>query len=272
MNVKPKVTARYWAIYDAIAEKVIHGKHQNARRECASLTKMMTCLVALNLLERLNLTLEDEVYIDDLAIQLIGTSACLIEGHSLTINQLLYAMMLPSGNDAAFALANFFGQLLYEEKAFDDASPDAQFISYKIELGNFIQWFIREMNHQARRMGMRQTNFDSVHGMANANNFSTASEMAMLASHCMKNTVFRNVVKAQKFICKPLNDPNHVYEWQNTNFLLDDPQFNGCKTGVTEVAGPCLASSYCGDDPDSCEYIIILLAARSMEDRWQDTR
>ena len=65
-----------------------------------------------------------------------------------------------------------------------------------------------------------------------------------------------------------MNDPKHIYEWKNTNFLLDDPQYNGIKTGITEVAGPCLASSYCGDDPDSCELIVILLASKSMEDRW----
>jgi serine-type D-Ala-D-Ala carboxypeptidase (penicillin-binding protein 5/6) len=84
--------------------------------------------------------------------------------------------------------------------------------------------------------------------MANPTNVSTAHEMAVLTAYCMQMDTFSQIVGTQKYFCNPKNDSKYIYGWHNTNALLEDPFFNGCKTGITEVAGPCLATGYCGPD------------------------
>ena len=86
------------------------GKRENVKRECASLTKIMTCYVVLKLCALWNLPTDTEVTVSQVASDIRGTSANLEMGDILTIDQLLYGLMLPSGNDAAFALAQFFGR------------------------------------------------------------------------------------------------------------------------------------------------------------------
>jgi D-alanyl-D-alanine carboxypeptidase len=126
---------------------------------------------------------------------------------------------------------------------------------------------------------MLNTNFDSPHGLQNHTNISTAFDMAILSYHCMKNKVFREVVKTPLF---EVLTPFCRYEWQNTNRLLgfdfdaeDCVEFFkgtiGCKTGVTQSAGPCFSGCFerkygKGKLSDNC--IVVVLGCKSMESRW----
>jgi serine-type D-Ala-D-Ala carboxypeptidase (penicillin-binding protein 5/6) len=96
---------------------IIHGKREYQRREVASLTKIMTCYVVIKLCKYFHLDPKTtEVTISDVAADIRGTTANLQTNDMLSIEQLLYGLMLPSGNDAAFALSQFFGNLLYHKK------------------------------------------------------------------------------------------------------------------------------------------------------------
>ena len=106
MKLIPVTTSKCWAIYDAAKMGFIHGKRENVKRECASLTKIMTCYVVFRLCQQYNIPMETtEITVSNVAADIRGTSANLEAGDILTIEQLLYALMLPSGNDAAFALS-----------------------------------------------------------------------------------------------------------------------------------------------------------------------
>lgn len=149
----------------------------------------------------------------------------------MSLEHLYYALLLPSGNDAALVLADFFGGVIqkYASKEPQKSSAFADNPS--------IRFFLSEMNNLARKLGMPNTVFDSPHGLSNPNNLSTAADMAVLAFHCMKNDLFCQIVSTPFFEVGG-------YEWQNTNRLLgfDFDQEDtvelfkgtlGCKTGVT---------------------------------------
>lgn len=117
-----------------------------------------------------------------------GTTANLREGDILTIEQLLYGMMLPSGNDAAYALAEFFGRVLKERKysqgAEDEQRTSASFVKTTSH-SPFIKYFLLEMNFYAQKLGLTNTVYDSPHGLINKHNVSCASDIAKLIRECM---------------------------------------------------------------------------------------
>ena len=113
----PNVSSKSWCIFNLDKASLVCGKREFLKRECASLTKIMTAYVVLKLCEEWKYSLEKtEVTISDVASDIRGTSANLETGDILTIEQLLYGLMLPSGNDAAFALSQFFGKILFRKK------------------------------------------------------------------------------------------------------------------------------------------------------------
>eukprot|EP00347_Sterkiella_histriomuscorum_P010552 403375850 len=113
----PMVSAQAWAVYDVKQNKLLFGKLERDRREIASLTKIMTCYTVIQLLNKFKIKEESTfVEISENAANIIGTSAELQEGDVLSVLDLLYGLMLPSGNDASIALAEYFGALLLQEK------------------------------------------------------------------------------------------------------------------------------------------------------------
>ena len=136
------------------------------KKEVASLTKMMTCYTVLDLAKQFKLKIS-ELYVPicSIAANVRGTTANLRKGDRLTVEQLLYGLMLPSGNDAAFALAKFFGKMIFERKGYDD--KDIQRIkSYQFNYHPyFVKYFLNQMNLNAAALKMTNTNFDSPHGL-----------------------------------------------------------------------------------------------------------
>ena len=112
----PHCSAQSWSIYDLKTNTLLFGKGERDRREVASLTKIMTAYVVYKLMEKFKVDESYLVTVSGDASSVIGTSAELIEGDTLTIKQLLYGLMLPSGNDAAHSLAETFGTWLKKEK------------------------------------------------------------------------------------------------------------------------------------------------------------
>lgn len=119
---------------------------------------------------------------------------------------------------------------------------------------------------------MTQTHFDSPHGLMNVQNVSTAHDMAKLAAKCMTYPFFKKITSTKEYTCRPklrASDAEHDFEytWVNTNKLLNKSGFTGCKTGITEAAGPCLAASF---KKDQMNYVVVILQSKSMEARWEE--
>lgn len=203
------LTADAWMLVDDSTGIVISEKCAYERRYMASITKMMTALLALekgNLSDSIDIT--DDIYINkDSRVRL---------GEGYVMNDLIYEMMMISDNDAAYALA-------------------------KHVAGDTLR-FYDMMNQKAQYLGMDSTHFANPNGMPNENNYSSAADLMKLARYAMRDTMFASIVgTAEKAV--PLTDGRHM-DCRNSNALLHT--YEGCigiKTGYTRQAGYCLASS-----------------------------
>lgn len=257
MPYLPQLTAKSWVILNGNTGEVLSSFNEYERREIASLTKVMTAYTAIQIINSLNINVnESKVEISYEASILDGTTAELAEGDVLSVWDMLHAMLLPSGNDAAYALAEYFGLVLIELglKASKIVDP--------------IQVFIQEMNKNAKALGMTNTNYASPHGLSNCFNKSSALDIGKLSNAAMKLPFFTEIVKKQKYKCTGQNIDGHDkgFTWYNTNKLLTKG-FNGLKTGITPTAGPCLASSY---KDDHLNLIMISLSCKTPDHRWNE--
>ncbi|MFK0295830.1 D-alanyl-D-alanine carboxypeptidase family protein [Streptomyces sp. NPDC090442] len=189
----------------------------------ASTTKIMTAVVVLKHPEWLDrqITVKQE-YRD--YVQKVGAStADLQTGDRLTVRQLLHAMLLPSGADAARALADNFGRGDTEDARIAD--------------------FVDQMNAEAQQLGMTGTHFDGVDGFSHGNNHSTARDLAKLGQRAMLQPVFADIVKTKQFKTEApaANGHTRYYTWNNTNQLLSTYDGAlGVKTGSGPEDGYCL--------------------------------
>lgn len=253
-NTLPQISASSWCVVDYSSGRILHGHRDLDIKEIASLTKIMTCYICVKMIEEQQAAFGDIVQISAKASKMIGTSACLREGESITIINLLHGLMLPSGNDAAWALAEHFGEIL-------SANYASTLKKSKI--------FMIEMNKYARALGLYTTFFANPHGLVYNKNVSCARDICKLSCIVMKNVNFRRIVNTKSF-CGEVFDENGAVRkvsWDNTNKLLWKG-FDGIKTGVTDNAGPCLTVGFRG----RVSIIITLLNSKSMEARWDEAQ
>ena len=256
----PSVSAKSWAITSLNNGEIFFGKNIDDTREIASLTKIMTCYSVLKLTHRWNLDLRDIILnVTNQAASINGTKAGLACGDNLNIWNMLHGMMLPSGNDAAICIAEYFGQLLF--RAMNPQIPSANTKSP-------VKYFITEMNLNVKLLGLHNTKFANPHGLACLHNKSTAKDLGLLCSVAMKIPKFREVVSCKEYTCTAIDKDNNLKEfrWINTNKLLWEG-FLGVKTGITPHAGPCLASCY---EDGKIGVVVVLLDSRTMDARWNE--
>lgn len=197
------------------------GKSADTRREMASTTKVMTAAVVVS---TKNVDLDRRITVKqayrDYVAKWGGSTADLRTGDKLSLRQLLYALMLPSGCDAAYALADAIG------------TGDTTAARTKS--------FISKMNAKADQLGMKNTEFDSFDGISKTGaNHSTARDMATLAKYSLGSKNIRAVAKSTSTKQKATN--GRTYTWYNTNQLLGSyGGVIGIKTGTGTKAGPCL--------------------------------
>ncbi|MEU8545934.1 serine hydrolase [Streptomyces roseoverticillatus] len=218
----PSVSAKGAFLLDSGKNSGLWGKDADTRRQMASTTKVMT---AVTVLDTKGVDLDKKVTIKqsyrDYVARQGASTADLRTGDKLTVRQLLYGLMLPSGCDAAYALADTFGS------GGTEAARTASFIG--------------KMNKKAADLGLKNTKYDSFDGISRAgNNFTTPRDSAQLARHALGNSTFRTVVKAPATRQKAAN-VNRTYYWDNTNKLLGSYKGAiGIKTGTGTAAGACL--------------------------------
>lgn len=185
---RPKVTAQSWVVMGGKKEKVFDGKDIDNPREVASLTKIMTCFVVLNELSFHKINLSEKIQVSKNAASMQGTSALLQSGDELTIIDMLHGMMLPSGNDAATALAEYVGSII-----------DPQSVDY-------IRTFIKKMNETCKLYKLNSTCFTNPHGMSTSINISTARNIGILATVVSSNQQLMQIVNTQIYRCLIIKD------------------------------------------------------------------
>lgn len=255
----PSVSALSWSICEASTGEVLWGKEIDSPREMASLTKMMTCVVVCHMIECGKGCYKDTVVVTAMASSMRGTTASLRARDHLTVLDLLYGMMLPSGNDAAWALAEHFGAILMSEH------------SRRIRKGeecDSVSMFIKEMNRVAKSLKLKNTKYVNPHGLAAKANRSTVADLGKLASYLLTFKVAYRIVNQESYSCEVINgDSSRVVRWENTNLLLNDSRVYGIKTGNTYTAGPCLCSAF---EMKSHRIIVTVLNSKSVNRRWSE--
>lgn len=220
----PAIYAKGGYVMNNSTGTTYYTKAADTRRSTGSTTKIMTLEVVLR---QRNLNLDSKVTVQkaysDYIVAHNASSAHLIVGDKLTVRQLMYGLMLPSGCDAAYALADKYGV------GTTRAARVAQFIG--------------QMNATAKSLGLKNTHFDSFDGIGNGNNYSTPRDLTKLASTAMKSGTFRAVVRTKSTKQKVTTKTNgyRYYTWTNTNTLLGTyAGAIGVKTGSGPQAGYCL--------------------------------
>ena len=203
-------------LMDMDSNTIIYGNNVNNIRSVASISKIMTTIVAI---ENSNVT--DVVTIGDEILDAYGSGIYIKQGEQLTLEDLLYGLMLRSGNDAALAIAKY--------------------------VGNDVDNFVKMMNEKAKQIGMKNTTFNNPHGLdVNGGNLSTAYDMAILTSYAMRNEEYRKIVSTKKYTLK--TNMNY-YSWTNKNKLLHSNSYiTGGKTGFTDIARRTLVTTASKDN------------------------
>lgn len=208
----PVVSAEAAALIDVDTGRILWSHQGDKPMLIASTTKIMTAIIAI---EYGNLA--DQVTVGKNAAGKEGSSLYLKRGEKMSLEHLLYGMMLRSGNDAATAIAE--------------------------HVGGSVEGFAVLMNQKAAEIGMTNTHFVNPHGLNEEGHYSTANDMAKLTAYALQNPVFREIVKTR---VKKVPNPNEDwdYTWYNKNKMLAMYEgADGVKTGYTKLAGRCLVSS-----------------------------
>lgn len=250
-------------IADGRSGQVLFGKGDSDKREIASLTKIMTAFLAIRLSSQKVDLYHTFTTVSAHAAAMAGTTATLKEGDKLTLIDLMHGMLLPSGNDAATAVAEYFGKLLMKSK-----QKDKKVISQSEDLTPEMV-FVIEMNHMAKQLKLQGTLYWNPHGLYSYCNRSTAADLAKLSFAAMKELTFREIVNKKSYISIGYDASGKEKEfiWQNTNKILGKGGCNGIKTGITDTAGPCLVTSI---QTKSYYFIIVLLNSKTMDARWDE--
>ncbi len=200
------ISAKHAILLDAATGRALYEKDADRQALIASTTKIMTALIVceqINVLDRMRIPKE--------AVGIEGSSMYLKEGQVLTIQDLLYGLMLHSGNDAAVALA--------------------------IYCGGTVEGFVELMNDKAHRLGLNNTHFANPNGLDSPGHYSTARDMANLAAYAMKNPIFSKIVSTKTVNIGTATLRNH----NKLLWFLEGA--DGVKTGFTRAAGRILVSS-----------------------------
>lgn len=231
----PNINSRRYVVFDRTSKQVLFGKNENVKGAMASTTKIMTAIVVLE-----NANLDEEIQVSTKSAGTGGSRLGLKTGDKITINNLLYGLMLRSGNDAAVALAE--------------------------SVGGSVSEFADMMNEKAKELHLTSTHFVTPHGLDNSEHYTTAVELAKIADYAMENEMFCKIV-GTKIATIYING----YEKQiaNTNELLGNLNgVVGIKTGFTNNAGRCLVTETRRDNMD---IIVVVLGADTKKFRTQDS-
>ncbi|WP_174769757.1 D-alanyl-D-alanine carboxypeptidase family protein [Paraburkholderia bonniea] len=242
----PAVNARSWVLVDATANQVLASGNADERVEPASLTKLMTAYLVFEALKSKKITMEQTVLPSE-AVRRVRNdeSRMFIEANKpVTVHDLVYGMIVQSGNDAAIALAELVG------------GSEAQFVNM--------------MNTEAARLGMKHTHFTDVNGMPDPEHYTTAGDLAVLSTRLIRDFPdYYNIFSVKEFTYNKIKQPNR------NRLLWLDSTVDGLKTGHTKAAGFCLIATAKRPLPGSTDasrrLVTVMMGEVKEHDRVQDS-
>lgn len=232
---EPIVNSKHAIVIERKTLSVLYEKSGFEQTPMASTTKIMTCILALEKCD-----LSKIVTVSKEASSVHGSTLGLKENMQISINDLLYGLMLRSGNDCAIAIAE--------------------------EISGSLENFAILMNNKAEELNLKNTHFVTPHGLDDPNHFTTAYDLAILTDYALKNETFKNIVSCKSYSFNFNGYPKTI---NNTNELLGNLSgVYGVKTGFTFDAGRCLVSACKRNDLD---IIVVVLGADTKKIRTQDS-
>ena len=231
----PNINSRAAIVIDRNSNTILYGKNEKEKRKMASTTKIMTCIIVLE-----NGNLNDIVEVSKKSAGTGGSRLGLKTGDKITVKDLLYGLMLCSGNDAAVALAE--------------------------HVGGSIEDFSKLMNDKAAKLNLENTHFVTPHGLDNDEHYTTAYELALLSNYALKNKDFAQIVGTKSYT---VTINNYTKTLSNTNELLGTLNgIYGIKTGFTNGANRCLVTACKRGNMD---IICVVLGADTKNFRTKDS-
>jgi serine-type D-Ala-D-Ala carboxypeptidase (penicillin-binding protein 5/6) len=242
----PDVTARSWVLVDATSNQVLASGNPDERVEPASLTKLMTAYLVFDALKTRKINMEQTVMPSE-AVRRVGTdeSRMFIEANKpVTVHDLVYGMIVQSGNDAAIALAELVG------------GSESNFVTL--------------MNTTAKRIGMNGTHFADVNGMPDAQHYTTAGDLAVLSTRLIRDFPdYYNIFSVKEFTYNKIKQPNR------NRLLWIDSTVDGLKTGHTSAAGYCLIATAKRPLPGAADaerrLVVVMMGEPKEHNRVQDS-
>ena len=230
---------------------VYYARSADEQVKIASITKVMTALLAVE-----NCKMDEKITVSNAAATVGNSTAGLLEGDELTVEQALRGLMIPSGNDAAIALAEHVGKKL------DLKTKDA------------VATFVKAMNERAKKLGCTGTLFENPHGLDfdewAGDMHSTAHDVALMMQEAMKDDTIREVMASKDpwIEVTGADGSDHSHSLDTHNVLLGQDGNIGGKTGTTDDAGYCFASAY---NRDGDEIYTVVLNSSTTDQRFADT-
>ncbi len=283
-------------------DTVVYSENADEQLPMASLTKIMTYIVAYENIpdiENAEITVPQSVF-DELS----GTGSSMADfdvGDTFTGEQMLYLMMVPSGNNAALTLAKYVDSLYAQgkldqggessdggESSSQDVDPEAATTSStssgdsSASSGTFdptdytgTSYFVQLMNEKAQELGCTNTHFTNPHGLHNANHYSSARDMVTITKYAMSLPLFTEITGTKYYEYAPINDPDNVRSASTTNRLLSNmvyedgsyyyyPYATGIKTGSHDQAGYCIVASA---TYEGYTYVVACLGSPSVDEQ-----
>lgn len=201
-----------YVVIEASSTRVLKEYNAHIALPMASTTKIMTALVVL---EQANLN--DVVAIPNEAVGIEGSSIYLKKGDKMSVKDLLYGLMLRSGNDSSVALA--------------------------IHTAGSVSKFVELMNSKAKTLGLKNTKFQNPHGLSEKEHYVSAYDLAIITAEAFKNETFKQIVSTKMHVVKGENEEENRYFANKNRILYNYEGANGVKTGYTMEAGRCLVAS-----------------------------
>lgn len=235
VNDFPKLNSSTFILYDYTDNSYLYANNSTEKRSIASLTKILTAITAINIMENNNIDYNKRIIINDKMISNLEKNvsiAGLRSGDIVSYKDLLYALILSSGADAANSLA--------------------------ISLTGSVDDFVRKMNETALDIGLSNSTFNNVIGLDDTNHYSTANDIMKLIQYGMNNQEIQKILKTKKYTLSsglPIKSTILLYD---ENLKIDTTRILGGKTGFTNNAGNCLISLF---KSGNHEYILLTMGA-----------
>lgn len=253
-------------VYDCNGKRELFSKNSTERLPMASTTKIMTCIIALE-----NADINEMCEISAYAASMPDVQLNAKKGERFVIKDLLYSLMLESHNDVAVAIAEHIGK---QHNSNGSKTQEVDLDSYEESKKN-VASFANMMNKKAKELGLKDTNFVTPNGLDADNHYTTAYDLAVIASYAIKNKTFLDITNAKTYTFK--SEEGRSFAVNNKNqFLNSYSGAIGCKTGYTSKAGYCFVGAIDKSNKEGKYKLVSVVLGCGWPPhksyKWQDTR